>query len=183
MTDESIGTRFRQSAIIGFRDDKSLADRAIAQVSDADLRRPLPGDVNSIAIIMKHMAGNMISRWTEFLSSDGEKPWRHRDREFIDEFASRAEIIEHWERGWSTLFDTLNSLTADDLLKTVTVRGEPHTVIDAIHRQLAHYGYHVGQIVLIARIHVGEENWKTLTIPRGGSEQFNRSKGYQPHGR
>jgi hypothetical protein len=120
------------------------------------------------------MAGNMLSRWTDFLTSDGEKPWRNRDSEFIDAFTSRQEIIDYWERGWKVLFDTLTSLKAEDLDTIVTIRGEPHSVIKAIDRQLAHYGYHVGQIVLIARI-FAKDHWTTLTIPRGGSEDFNRS--------
>lgn len=176
---EPIGRELLRSAASRWREYKSLADRAIAQVFDEDLRAPLPGDHNSIAIIMKHLAGNMLSRWTDFLATDGEKPDRHRDGEFIDDFDSRAAILEYWERGWARLFETIESLSPDDLMKTITIRGEAHTVIDAINRQLTHYGYHVGQIVLIARIHVGEDRWQTLTIPRGGSEAFNVKKGYQ----
>lgn len=176
---ESVGGELLRSAASRWREYKSLADRAIVQVADADLRKPLPGDHNSIAIIMKHLAGNMLSRWTDFLVTDGEKPDRHRDGEFIDDFDSRAAILDDWERGWARLFATIESLTPDDLMKTITIRGEAHTVIDAINRQLTHYGYHVGQIVLIARIHVGEDRWRTLTIPRGGSEAFNAEKGYE----
>lgn len=157
---------------------KSLADRAVAQIDDAQLRKPLPGDDNSIAIIMKHMAGNMRSRFTDFLASDGEKSWRNRDGEFIDDFNSRDEITDAWETAWRLVFDTLHGLTKDDLARTVTVRGEAHTVIDAIQRQAIHYGYHIGQVVLIARIHLGPDRWKTLTIPRGGSAAYNRSMGY-----
>ena len=147
-----------------FRSQKDLADRAIAQVSDDHLHEALDPNTNSIAVIMKHMAGNMISRWTDFLTSDGEKPDRHRDEEFIDRPASRDDVIAHWERGWKRLFDTMESLTGDDLAKTVMIRGEKHSAIGAIDRQLSHYGYHVGQIVLIARI-LARENWTTLTIP------------------
>ena len=114
---------------------------------------------------MKHMAGNMRSRWTDFLTSDGEKPWRARDSEFIDEFATRVELSAFWDAGWECLFATLSTLTADDLAKTVHIRGEPFSVIDAIMRQIDHYGYHVGQIVMIARI-LAKDQWKTLTIPR-----------------
>ncbi|MCI0366146.1 MAG: DUF1572 domain-containing protein, partial [Phycisphaerales bacterium] len=121
----------------------------------------------------KHMAGNMLSRWTDFLTTDGEKPWRNRDSEFIDDSKSRREIDEYWQRGWQCLFVTLDSLKPQDLTRTILIRGEPHTVIKAIDRQLSHYGYHVGQIVLIARV-LAKDNWTTLTIPRGGSHQYNQ---------
>ncbi|HVP72281.1 MAG TPA: DUF1572 family protein [Phycisphaerales bacterium] len=156
-----------------FRSQKDLADRAIAQVSDANLHVALDANTNSIAVIMKHMAGNMLSRWTDFLTSDGEKPGRNRDEEFIDRFTSRTEVLAHWEQGWAALLNTLVSLAPNDLVETITIRGEPHSVIRALDRQLSHYGYHVGQIVLIARILAGE-NWTTLTIPRGGSHQYNQ---------
>jgi hypothetical protein len=160
-------------ALAVFRSQKDLADRAIAQVSDENLHIALDPNTNSIAVIMKHVAGNMISRWTDFLTSDGEKPGRDRDEEFIDRFASRKEVLDFWERGWATLFSTMESLKHEDLERTVTIRGEPHSVIRAIYRQLSHYGYHVGQIVQVARIHAGER-WTTLTIPRGGSAEHNR---------
>jgi hypothetical protein len=160
-------------ALAIFRKQKDLADRAIAQVSDANLRRPLDANTNSIAVIMKHMAGNMVSRWTDFLTTDGEKPDRNRDGEFIDDFKSRDEITAFWERGWRTLFNTIERLSSDDLEKTVKVRGEPQSAIAAINRQVDHYGYHTGQIVLIARVLAGEK-WTTLSIPRGGSEEYNR---------
>jgi len=156
-----------------FRSQKDLADRAIAQVSDANLHVALDANTNSIAVIMKHMAGNMLSRWTDFLTSDGEKPGRNRDEEFIDRFTSRADVLAHWEQGWAALFKTLESIAPGDLAQTITIRGEPHSVIRALDRQLSHYAYHVGQIVLIARILAGE-NWTTLTIPRGGSHQYNQ---------
>lgn len=160
-------------ALAVFRSQKDLADRAIDQVSDANLRLALDANTNSIAVIIKHVAGNMISRWSDFLSSDGEKPDRRRDDEFNDTFGSRREALACWERGWETLFATLESLTPADLAKTVTIRGEPHSVIRAIDRQLSHYGYHVGQIVLIARILAGDA-WTTLTIPRGESASYNQ---------
>lgn len=161
------------AAIKVFRSQKDLADRAIVQASDENLRRALDPSTNSIAVIMKHLAGNMISRWTDFLTTDGEKNDRDRDDEFVDRFQSREEILQYWERGWAVLFDTLDSLAPADLAKNVAVRGEPHSVILAIHRQLSHYGYHVGQIVQIARILAGDR-WDTLTIPRGKSEQYNQ---------
>jgi hypothetical protein len=166
------------ATIATLRSQKDLAERAIVQTSDDDLRRPLDPHTNSVAVIMKHMAGNMLSRWTDFLSSDGEKPDRNRDGEFIDDFADRAAILAYWELGWKCTFDTMSKLSDADLFKTVTIRGEPYHVIDAIQRQVSHYGYHVGQIVLIARHHRGEGPWDVLTIPRGGSRQFNHQMGY-----
>jgi hypothetical protein len=123
---------------------------------------------------MKHVAGNLRSRWTDFLTTDGEKPDRNRDDEFIDTFASRAELLECWDSGWKRLFDTLNSLQPDDLAKTVHIRGEPHTVLLAAQRSLGHTCYHIGQIVQLARVLAGD-NWNTLTIPRGGSQQHNET--------
>src|SRR5436190_19334917 len=173
---QSAGEMTLAGTLAAFRNYKDLADRAIAQTSDRDLHAALDPNTNSIVVIMKHMAGNMISRWTEFLTTDGEKPNRHRDEEFIDRFTSRMEEMEYWERGWAVLFKTIESLTADDLAKTVHIRGEAHSAIGAIQRQLCHYGYHVGQIVLIARHHA-KDQWKTLTILRGESDAFNRTMG------
>jgi hypothetical protein len=172
---------FLDEALRTFRSQKDLADRAIAQVGDADLRRPLDRNTNSIAVIMKHMAGNMISRWTDLLTSDGEKPDRNRDDEFVDRFTDRAEILAYWNRGWAALFHALQALQPADLGRIVLIRGEPHTVIRAIDRQIAHYGYHVGQIVLIARILAGD-HWTTLTIARGQSAEYNRQAWGKPSG-
>ncbi len=168
-----------EEAIAVFRSQKDTAERAIAQIGDASVHESLHPETNSIAVIMKHMAGNMVSRWTDFLTSDGEKPDRHRDEEFIDREESRAQMMARWERGWGVLFDTLGTLTDADLDRTVTIRGEPHTVLRAIDRQLSHYGYHVGQIVMIARIHAGDR-WTTLTVPRGGSVEHNRTTWHGP---
>ncbi len=168
-----VGTALVQSAITCFRANKGWADRAIAQLPDDKLRVALDSNTNSIAVIMKHVAGNLLSRWTDFLTIDGEKPWRNRDDEFVDTFQTRDELMAHWESGWQRLFDTLASLTPEDLSKTVTIRGEPHSVPLAIQRSLAHCGYHVGQIMLIARILAGDQ-WSTITIPRGGSAGFNQ---------
>jgi uncharacterized damage-inducible protein DinB len=170
---ESIGALLLESARSRFQSQKRLAERAFAQIDFEQMRRPLDPRTNSIAVIMKHMAGNMLSRWTDFLTTDGEKPWRDRDSEFVDSFQSQDELADFWERGWHCLFATIDSLKCDDLSKTVFIRGEPHTVLDAIHRQLDHYGYHVGQIVMIARIHAGDQ-WKILTIPLGASAEYNR---------
>jgi uncharacterized damage-inducible protein DinB len=158
-----------------FEANKRLADRAIDQLPDDKLRLALDANTNSIAVIMKHVAGNLLSRWTDFLTTDGEKPGRNRDGEFVDSFQSRAEILDHWDRGWTCLLDTLNSLTPADLEKTVTIRGEPHTVPLALSRSLGHTCYHIGQIVQLARHHAGD-TWNTLTIPKGGSQQFNQAQ-------
>ena len=154
-------------AVTVFRNNKGWADKAVAQLSDEKLRVALDANTNSIAVIMKHVAGNLLSRWTDFLNQRrARKPWRNRDDEFVDSFQDRAEIAEYWEQGWECLFDALGALEPGDLSQTVTIRGEPHSVPLAITRSLAHCGYHVGQIVMIARILAGDE-WETITIPRG----------------
>jgi len=168
-------TEFIAAIINAFETNKRLADRAIEQVADEKLHVALDANTNSIAVIMKHVAGNLTSRWTDFLTTDGEKPGRNRDDEFIDTFHSRAEILACWECGWNVLLHTLRSLTPVDLAKTVTIRGELHTVPLAMSRSLGHTCYHIGQIVQLARIHAGER-WNTLTIPRGGSQQFNQAQ-------
>jgi hypothetical protein len=165
---------WRDGAVATFRYHKSLADRAIAQVSDDALRRSLDEHTNSIAVIMKHVAGNLRSRWTDFLTSDGEKPWRNRDEEFVDTFTTRDDLMAAWDAGWQCAFDELAALSADDLARSVTVRGEVHSVALATERSLGHTAYHVGQIVLLARHWAGEQ-WTTLTIARGGSEAYNRT--------
>lgn len=170
----SLAAAFLESTINRFSATKQMAERAIAQLTFDQLRQPLDPNTNSIAVIMKHLAGNMLSRWTDVLASDGEKSWRNRDSEFIDDFASLDALTEHWQRGWDCLFAAIASLKEEDLLRTIRVRGEPQTVLDAIHSQMAHYGYHVGQILVIARIHAGD-HWTVLTIPRGQSEEYNRT--------
>jgi len=170
----SLGTLMLRETIDAFREQKAFAEKAIVQVSDDKLRQPLDPETNSIAVIMKHMAGNLLSRFTDFLTTDGEKPTRNRDGEFIDDFGSRGELLDYWERGWKCLFAALAQLTPDDLEKTVAIRGEPHSVIKALVRAMAHQAYHVGQIVMISRIHAGDK-WNVLTIPRGQSEEFNRT--------
>jgi Protein of unknown function (DUF1572) len=165
---------FMSATINAFEANKHLADRAVEQVPDDKLHVALDENTNSIAVIMNHVAGNLTSRWTDFLTTDGEKPWRNRDDEFVDSFGNRAELLELWERGWACLLKTLKSLKGEDLGKTVLIRGEPHSVPLALERSLGHTCYHVGQIVQVARIHAGEQ-WNTLTIPRGGSGQFNKA--------
>ena len=168
-----IATEFLSAAINAFEANKRIADRAVAQVADEKLHVALDENTNSIAVVMKHVAGNLTSRWTDFLTTDGEKPWRNRDDEFVDSFHSRQELLDCWERGWACLLGTLRSLKPEDLEKTVTIRGEPHSVPLALQRSLGHTCYHIGQIVQVARIQAGD-NWQTLTIPRGGSAQFNQ---------
>ena len=166
-------TSYIEDARAIFRQCKKLADGALAQVADVDLTRTLDPEMNSIAIIMKHMAGNMLSRWTDFLTTDGEKPTRNRDSEFEDPPATRAGLTALWERGWSCLSDALEPLAESDLLRTVTIRGEAHSVMQAINRQVAHYSYHCGQIVLLAK-HFQSSEWKCLSVPRKQSAEFNR---------
>jgi hypothetical protein len=168
----STSAEFLAATINAFEANKRLADRAVAQVADEKLHVALDANTNSIAVIMKHVAGNLISRWTDFLTADGEKPWRDRDSEFVDSFRSREELLEHWDCGWNCLLSALQSLNPEDLERTVTIRGEPHSVPLAMERSLGHTCYHIGQIVLLARIHAGE-HWETLTIPIGGSKEFN----------
>jgi hypothetical protein len=172
MTD-SLAQHYLQDAVRVFRKQKQLADGAAAQVSDAEFFRTIDAESNSIALIMKHMAGNLRSRWTNFLTSDGEKPDRRRDSEFIVEGEDRAAILERWEAGWRTVFETLESLKPEDASRTVTIRGEPHTVVEAVNRQLSHYGQHTGQIVFLAK-HLKSSEWQTLSIARGHSEDFNQ---------
>jgi hypothetical protein len=169
-----IGDVFVAAIINAFEANKRLADRAVEQVPDDKLHVALDANTNSIAVIMKHVAGNLTSRWTDFLATDGEKPGRDRDGEFVDTFRTRAELLDCWERGWACLLTTLKALGPEDCGKTVMIRGEPHSVPLALARSLGHTCYHIGQIIQTARVHAGEK-WNTLTIPRGGSEQFNRA--------
>ena len=149
-----------------FRKLKTLAEGALAQASDEDLHVKLDEEANSIAIVMRHMAGNLRSRFTDFLTTDGEKPDRNRDGEFeLEQPLTRSQVMADWESGWARLFATLDTLTADDLLRDVYIRGERHSVIQAIDRQMTHHAYHVGQIVILVK-HLRSSEWKTLTIPR-----------------
>jgi hypothetical protein len=152
---------------------KTLAEGAMAQVSDEQLSAVLDPEMNSIAQIAKHLAGNMRSRWTEFLTTDGEKPDRNRDEEFVSAPPTREALMRTWEEGWRCLFSALEPLTDADLSRTVTIRGEPHSVMQAINRQLAHYTYHIGQMVMLAK-HFRGADWKTLSVPRNKSAEFNR---------
>ena len=156
-----------------FRKIKSLADKSIAQLDDEQLWVALDPEANSVAVLMRHMAGNMRSRWTDFLTSDGEKPDRHRDQEFDDARRSRADLIAEWEDGWSRVFAAIEPLTDAALQDVVYIRQEPHSIYKAISRQIAHYAGHAYQILFIAK-HLKGSDWKTLSIPRGQSEAFNR---------
>jgi len=153
---------------------KKLGERAMAQCSDENLFVTIDAESNSIAIIVKHMAGNMRSRWMDFLTTDGEKPDRNRDTEFEDPPKTRAALMELWERGWKYLFDALEPLNEEDLTRTVTIRTEPHSVMQAINRQIAHYAHHVGQIVFLAKHLTAKATgkWDSLSVPRGQSRQF-----------
>jgi len=166
-------TSYLLDSLAIFRQSKKLGERAMEQVSDRQLFATFDEEANSIAIIVKHMAGNMRSRWTDFLTTDGEKPDRDRDSEFVAPPATRQDLIEMWENGWACVFTALEPLTDADLGRTVTIRGEAHSVMQAINRQQAHYAYHVGQIVLLAKHHAGA-NWQSLSIPRNRSVEFNR---------
>ena len=161
-----------QNAISEARRSRGLADRAIAQLPETALFAVLDEESNSIAMLMKHLSGNLISRWTDFLTSEGEKPSRDRDSEFRAEPSDTKEsLLERWEQGWGRLLATLESLRPEDLERTVTIRGEPCSVLEAIHRQMAHTAYHVGQIVLLAKHYAGSR-WQTLSVPRGQSAEF-----------
>jgi len=164
-----------QSLVQLFASYKALGERAIAQVDDAALFEQDAAQSNSIAILVKHLRGNMLSRWTDFLTTDGEKDWRDRDAEFEDDIHSRDELLGRWEEGWSCVFGALDLLTEEDLHRTVYIRQQAHSVPEAIYRQLAHYAYHVGQIVYLGKLHAGN-SWMSLSIPRGGSKAFNAGK-------
>ncbi len=169
---------FLQSVIKRFTTYKDLGDKTFAQLEDKDFHFVPNEESNSIAVIIQHMHGNMLSRWTDFLTSDGEKTWRQRDAEFEEANLTKENLLKLWEDGWTCMFNALNALTEHDLQKTIFIRDEALSVTDAIHRQLAHYPYHVGQIIYAARI-IKNKNWKNLSIPRGESAAFNKSHGDQ----
>ena len=169
----SFTTSYLEDSLTLFRYYKKLTERAMEQVSDEQLFATLDDEMNSIAIIVKHIAGNMRSRWTDFLTTDGEKPDRNRDTEFEMVADTRESLIKFWETGWQMLFDNIEPLTVEDFTKTVSIRGEPHTIVEAINRQLTHYSYHIGQIVFLAK-HFRSADWKTLSVPKNKSAQFNQ---------
>jgi len=167
-----VATHYLEEVRRQFRGHKRLAEGAIAQLKDDELFVALDSEANSIAIIVKHLAGNMRSRFTDFLTTDGEKPDRNRDQEFeMNSATTRADVMRGWEEGWARVFAAIEALKPEDVLRTVTIRGEPHTVLQAINRQVAHYAYHIGQIVFLAK-HFRSSEWKTLSVRRGKSKEF-----------
>ncbi|HEX8130667.1 MAG TPA: DUF1572 family protein [Pyrinomonadaceae bacterium] len=172
---EALAEHFLEDALVVFRKYKKLGEDAMAQLSDEEFFAQIDAEANSVAVVVKHLAGNMRSRWTDFLTADGEKPDRDRDAEFrIEAETTRAEVTNWWEAGWRCVFEAVEPLRPEDLSRTVQIRGEPHTVVKAINRQLTHYAYHVGQIVLLAK-HFKSADWQSLSIAPGASESFNRS--------
>ena len=169
----SIIENYHADALSSFRNYKKMAERAAEQVSDDEFFALIDPEANSIALIVKHIAGNLHSRWTDFLTTDGEKDFRKRDTEFELIEDTRESLMQFWESGWQVLFDSIEPLTVEDFFRTVTIRGEPHAVVEAINRQLTHYAYHVGQIVLLAK-HFKSANWKTLSVPKNRSADFNQ---------
>jgi hypothetical protein len=173
MSDQSIAQHYLDDARKWFRYYKQLAERAFAQISDEDFFRTIDEESNSIAVNIKHMAGNMLSRWADFLASDGEKPERNRDLEFVIlPGTTKDEMLDYWKKGWQVTFDAIEPLTPDDLMRTIRIRGQDHTVVQAINRQLAHYAYHVGQIVYLAK-HFKSGEWYSLSVPKNKSSAFN----------
>jgi len=169
---EEIGRAYLDSVIKRFENLKALGEAAFNQLNDAEFGHAPAPECNSVTVTVKHLRGNMISRFTEFLTSDGEKPWRGRDDEFVVKGTeTRADVMAWWEEGWERVFDSIDALSPEDLTRTVRIRGNELSAVDAINRQLQHYAYHVGQIVLLAKLHRGGD-WNTLSIPRGKSEEY-----------
>ena len=170
---------YLESAIKQFEYYKMLGEKTFVQLTDEQLFWQYNQESNSIATIVKHLWGNMLSRWTDFLTTDGEKEWRKRDAEFDNDIADKAELLSKWNEGWYCLFNALNPLTEDDLSKEIFIRNQGHSVIEAINRQLAHYPYHIGQIVFIGKI-ICNDNWTSLSIPKGNSKEYNTDKFSKP---
>ena len=174
-----MNSNYLESVIKQFEYYKMLGEKTFAQISDEKLFYQFNEESNSISMIVKHLWGNMLSRWTDFLNSDGEKEWRNRDSEFENTIQSKQEMISKWEEGWNCLFDTLNSLKEEDLYKIIYIRNQGHTVMEAINRQLAHYPYHVGQIVYLGKM-LSKNAWQSLSIPKGNSQIYNSEKFSKP---
>lgn len=170
---KNIIENYHEDAIQSFRSYKKMAERAMEQISDEEFFALIDAESNSIAVIIKHIAGNLHSRWSDFLTSDGEKENRYRDTEFEMIGDTRESLMKFWETGWQTLFDNVEPLIPEDFSRTVPIRGEPHTIAEALNRQMTHYAYHVGQIVLLAK-HFRSAEWKTLSVPKNQSAQFNQ---------
>lgn len=177
----TLARQILDDALLQLRKLKAQADKAMAQVDDRQFFDTLDPEANSIALIVKHLAGNMRSRWTDFLTSDGEKPNRERDNEFLLLRDTRESLMATWEEGWRLVFDAISPLSDEDLTRTVRIRGEAHTVLEAVNRQLTHYAAHVGQIVLLAKHHAGAK-WQSLSIPRGKSKEFDVAKAGSTYG-
>jgi hypothetical protein len=161
----NIGSEYLKIVIGRFMDAKITAEKAIEQLNESELFWAPNEESNSVAVIVKHMSGNMVSRWTDFLTTDGEKPYRNRDNEFVGDIQTKEQMMELWKLGWDTFLTELKAIDEEQLLQTITIRNEPHLVIEAIERQMYHYSYHIGQIIYVAKI-LKSSNWKTLTIPR-----------------
>lgn len=173
-----MNTNYLESVVKQFEYYKMLGEKTIDQVPDEKLFWQYNEESNSIAVIVKHLWGNMMSRWTDFLNSDGEKEWRDRDAEFENDLSTREEVLQKWNEGWKVLLETLNALSGDDLNKIIYIRNQGHTVMEAINRQLAHYPYHIGQMVFIGKMCA--EHWSTLSIAKGNSKAFNAEKFNKP---
>jgi len=171
--------QYLESAKKEFGYYKLLGEKTFSQLTDEQLFIEANGDSNSIATIVKHLWGNMLSRWTDFLTTDGEKEWRKRDEEFENDISTREELLQKWQEGWSCLFKAIDSISDDDLSRIIYIRNQGHTILEAINRQLSHYPYHIGQIVFIGKMLSGK-NWNSLSIPKGGSKEYNRDKFSKP---
>lgn len=166
---------YLESSIKQFEYYKSLGDKTFDQLTLEELQNEFAEDSNSIAIIVKHIVGNMLSRWTNFLTEDGEKEWRMRDEEFVDSFHTKEELLSTWNKGWDCLFNAIKPLKTEDLERIIYIRNQGHTVVEAINRQMMHYAYHVGQIVFLGKLTKGN-NWQSLSIPKGKSKDYNQEK-------
>ena len=167
--------QYLESAKKEFGYYKLLGEKTFSQLTDEQLFIEANSESNSIATIVKHLRGNMLSRWTDFLTTDGEKEWRKRDEEFENDISTREELLQKWQEGWSCLFKALDSISDDDLSRVIYIRNQGHTILEAINRQLSHYPYHIGQIVFIGKM-LSDKNWNSLSIPKGGSKDYNRDK-------
>ena len=177
-----MGSNYLKSAINRFESYKLLGDKTFEQLNDTQILWQFNNESNSISIIVKHIVGNMLSRWTSFLTEDGEKEWRHRDTEFEDDYTSKDEMILAWEKGWQCVFNAVTPLNENDLEKIIFIRNEGHTITEAINRQLTHYSYHIGQLVFLAKMIVGKD-WQSLSIPKGDSINYNKDKFSKEKGR
>jgi len=171
--------QYLESAKKEFGYYKLLGEKTFSQLTDEQMFIEANSESNSIATIVKHLRGNMLSRWTDFLTTDGEKEWRKRDEEFENDISTREELLQKWQEGWSCLFKALDSISDDDLSRVIYIRNQGHTILEAINRQLSHYPYHIGQIVFIGKI-LSDKNWNSLSIPKGGSKEYNRDKFSKP---